>query len=50
MVYKLTKQVILIRGKDENSCEKDRFTNTAAFLISIVSNNYYGMHISKFAP
>ena len=55
MVYKLTKQVILIRGKDENGCEIARFTNMAAILISIVSNNYYGMlrgqiHILQFAP
>ena len=55
VVYKLTKQVILIRGKDENGCEIAHLTNTAAILISIISNNYYGMlkgqiHILKFAP
>ena len=44
VVYIATKQVISRWRKDESGCEIDRFTNTAAILISIVSNNYYGMH------
>ena len=43
VVYIATKQVISPRRMDENGCEIDRFTNKAAILISIVSNNYYGM-------